>query len=336
MALNFLNETYFAGNVGIGTITPSEKLDVNGNVQASTYKIAGTTVLQGTATVIVGSGGGTSRVHLNTTSGVGLALSGSNVGIGTTTPATTLDVLGSTATSLLRVSNSDVNGVTKSGSIVGRHHNNSEEDVLAVGFVSHISKPSNLLLGGGFAAANAVNTIELYTAVSDTTLSGTLAMKITDVGDVGIGLSVPTEKLHVLGSARVTGAYYDSSNLPGTSGQVLSSTATGTSWVTGGGGGGTIGGTAADTRISFGSGVDTITSDADFTIVTTATEKRIKSNGGIQVANMTAAATSSNVGSIRYRTAIAGLIGVSYVDMVMQTASATYEWVNIVQNSWSS
>ena len=51
---------------------------------------------------------------------------------------------------------------------------------------------------------------------------------------------------------------------------------------------------------------------------------------------MTAAATSSNVGSIRYRTAVAGLTGVSYVDMVMQTGSATYEWVNIVQNSWSS
>ena len=241
-------------------------------------------------------------------------------------------------------------------------------------------------------------------------------------GNVGIGTDNPLQKLQVDGSLRVTGAYYDSNNSPGTSGQVLSSTATGTDWITNSGGsslwtddgtngisysvankgvgigqvsvngtalsvtglarfasttrfdstirfnsevlagtsagttgqvltsngagnttswttpssGGTIGGTAANTRIAYGSGVDTITSDADFTIVTTATEKRIKSNGGIQVANMTAAATSSNVGSIRYRTAVAGLTGVSYVDMVMQTGSATYEWVNIVQNSWSS
>ena len=50
-------------------------------------------------------------------------------------------------------------------------------------------------------------------------------------GNVGIGTTSPSQKLHVAGNARVTGAYYDSNNLPGTSGQVLSSTATGTDWV---------------------------------------------------------------------------------------------------------
>jgi hypothetical protein len=34
-----------------------------------------------------------------------------------------------------------------------------------------------------------------------------------------------------VGNARVTGAFYDSNNSPGTAGQVLSSTATGTDWV---------------------------------------------------------------------------------------------------------
>jgi hypothetical protein len=37
--------------------------------------------------------------------------------------------------------------------------------------------------------------------------------------------------LTVTGNARVTGSYYDSLNSPGTSGQVLSSTVTGTDWV---------------------------------------------------------------------------------------------------------
>ena len=33
MALNFLNNAYFAGTVGIGTETPGEKLEVNGNIK---------------------------------------------------------------------------------------------------------------------------------------------------------------------------------------------------------------------------------------------------------------------------------------------------------------
>ena len=33
-------------------------------------------------------------------------------------------------------------------------------------------------------------------------------------GSTGLGTSSPTQKLHVNGNARVTGAYYDSNNLP--------------------------------------------------------------------------------------------------------------------------
>ena len=51
-------------------------------------------------------------------------------------------------------------------------------------------------------------------------------------GSLGLGVSSPTQKLHVSGNVRVTGAYYDSNNEAGTSGQVLSSTGSGTDWVT--------------------------------------------------------------------------------------------------------
>ena len=54
-------------------------------------------------------------------------------------------------------------------------------------------------------------------------------------GKLAINLSTPTQVLHVAGNARVTGAYYDSNNSPGTANQVLVSTVTGTDWVDGSG-----------------------------------------------------------------------------------------------------
>ena len=66
-------------------------------------------------------------------------------------------------------------------------------------------------------------------------------------------------------------------------------------------------------------------------------------DGGVQIGNDTATSAVdlyNKVGTFRYRTAT-GIKNFSYVDMVMQTggtvgaAGGTYEWVNIVQNSWT-
>ena len=54
-------------------------------------------------------------------------------------------------------------------------------------------------------------------------------------GSIGIGIANPVQPLHVVGNAKVTGAYYDSNNSPGTLNQVLRSTETGTDWVDGSG-----------------------------------------------------------------------------------------------------
>lgn len=62
-------------------------------------------------------------------------------------------------------------------------------------------------------------------------------MVLDELGNLGLNTNAPSQRLHVAGNLRVTGAVYDSNNDPGTSGQVLSSTVTGTDWVDAGGGG---------------------------------------------------------------------------------------------------
>ena len=50
-------------------------------------------------------------------------------------------------------------------------------------------------------------------------------------------LETTSTGINITGEVRVTGKYYDSTNVPGTNGQVLSSTGTGTAWIAAGGGG---------------------------------------------------------------------------------------------------
>ena len=90
------------------------------------------------------------------------------------------------------------------------------------------------------------------------------AFRVKDAnGYFGIKLSggnQPTQHLHVNGNARVTGAFYDSNNDPGSSGQVLSSTVTGTDWVTGG----TVGGSGASPQIAHWNTSSTLTGSSAF------------------------------------------------------------------------
>jgi hypothetical protein len=62
--------------------------------------------------------------------------------------------------------------------------------------------------------------------------TGGTVITTTVGGLVGIGTTVPAYTLQVQGNARITGAFRDSTDSPGTSGQVLQSTVTGTQWAT--------------------------------------------------------------------------------------------------------
>ncbi len=68
----------------------------------------------------------------------------------------------------------------------------------------------------------------------------------------------------------------------------------------------------------------------DVGIGTTSPQSKLQVNGGVQLASDTASPSVDKAGTFRYRTSGNN----SYVDMCMQTAATTYAWVNIVQNNW--
>jgi hypothetical protein len=102
---------------------------------------------------------------------------------------------------------------------------------------------------------------------------------IDSTGQVGIGTTNPTEKLHVDGNVRITGAIYDSSNGPGTSGQILSSTATGTDWID-------------QSSIAAGS-ANTLTTARDFSLTGDVTAPAISFDGSGNVALSTTIAAGA-------------------------------------------
>jgi hypothetical protein len=84
-------------------------------------------------------------------------------------------------------------------------------------------------------------------------------------GFVGVNTTAPSQRFHVDGNIRVTGAFYDSSNAAGSSGQVLSSTGTGTQWVAGSSG--TVSGSGAVNLVTYWDGTSSITGSAGFTFI---------------------------------------------------------------------
>ena len=189
------------GNVGIGTTSPGAKLhiDVVAEDNQPAFKITKVSdsgenameVYHGTSSALRGIADFT-----NSLGSVMFLRGDGNVGIGTTSPSAKLDVR-------------TANGNTQSLRI-GRI------DAASYWDFNHAGNDLRIYNNGGTG--------------QDILLGVNAAGTIYD-NKVGIGAATPSQKLHVDGNARVTGAYYDSNNSPGTSGQILSSTVTGADWI---------------------------------------------------------------------------------------------------------
>ena len=209
---NIMNITG-AGNVGIGTTSPAFKLSVSGDIHNTSGYILNRVDSKG---VFTGASDDLGIYHDGTNSYISNATgelifnnptermritSAGTVGIGTTSPSSSykLDVYGAV-----------------------RIKNTSGVYIDATDYGDNSGATINILNRGTTRALR----------IAASTSGGWGDILLNPYGaNVGIGTTDPTQALHVSGNVRVTGAYYDSNNSAGTSGQVLSSTGSGTDWV---------------------------------------------------------------------------------------------------------
>ena len=169
---------YFAGNVGIGSTTPEQKLEVAGNILASASGnvdlILNSTTSDDTKFTLRSTGASDRFEILGSASQNYLTiLKGGNVGIGTTSPAAKL------------------------------HVNTPENATLRVG---DDSGAWIQLQGGGNGRDITGNfTVSIF---------GSSGLNVTTAGNVGIGTTSPTARLEVLGTASISNAFsVDASNI---------------------------------------------------------------------------------------------------------------------------
>ena len=266
--------TVLNGNVGIGTSSPDEKLEVNGNIHipnttttagsinygsTNTRFIHGYDSMSGFSTFIGYGAGNFSQTNATQNTGIG---------VGTLSGLTTGDFNVAVGDSVLRLNSSGERNVGLGYAVL--FNNTTGEHNTAIGahaLTANVSGFRNTALGyNSLASANSSDNIAIGYQAGDNITSGTKNIVIgyesdapsatstqtlnignllygtslngtgssLSTGNIGIGTTTPGAKLEVAGQVKITGG------TPG-AGKVLTSDATGlATWETptGGGGGG--------------------------------------------------------------------------------------------------
>ena len=207
-----INTLYINGNVGIGTSSPTEKLSVSGIIRAfgagNAGRITSVDTQVGGATIAFNPQFSTGVPGIETIGAFPIAFytnfsekmritSSGNVGIGTTVPDTLLHV-SSLNSSILRLESTNTALVLDA--VVGEiQFEANDASASGVGVKGKIGAYSDV------AAGNAVG-LRFFTAAAGVA-TATEKMRISATGNVGIGTTTPTSKLHSVADLSGAGSY---------------------------------------------------------------------------------------------------------------------------------
>ncbi len=165
--------------VGVGTITPGARLDVQGDIRSS--DLAGTgqrnVMADADGNLVIGtSGGGGSLWSAN---GTNISYAAGNVGIGTTLPNSPLEIVsGSDSPILLHSSRADGNGWIRYNNDTGR-----------IGYTGMFNGTKDMELGT--SGDNPTGKVHL-------TIGGSPKLSVVPDGNVGIGTQSPSSPLAIV------------------------------------------------------------------------------------------------------------------------------------------
>ena len=205
-------DSFFSGgNVGIGTESPAQGLHLASGKQA---RFDDHVSIQPTKRLYIDGGGDTfieetaaNEMTFTTANAERMRINTTGVGIGTASPAGVLDIpsgsYSATKPAIMLGGDIDTTGAgsrtdntRKYSSIVGYHYSNEEQPIGIMAYDCQSDSVAIINYGIPSGNYNAPTVHRWHTASNATTTAGTERMRINDAGNIGVGLTNPSGRVH--------------------------------------------------------------------------------------------------------------------------------------------